>query len=124
MKAFLYVTTLIALAACATSPAQTMTPQQVAALTDVQLCDLDYYYRDEPKTMQEIARRGLPCDPDEITCMKRGIERGSPLMPLCMASADAEWQAQVAIAREEARRDWATYELGTAENTQHIYIHE
>lgn len=124
MKAFLYLAAAVALTACAASPARTMTPQQVGQLTDVQLCQLDIYYTDEPKTMQEIARRGLSCDPDAVSCMERGVRNGSPMMPLCVAAVRAEWNAELAIHREEARRDWVTYELGTDANTQHIYIHQ
>jgi len=113
-----------ALTACAASPAKTMTPLEVARLTDVQLCELDIYYRDEPKTMQEIGRRGLSCDPDVVTCMKRGIAQGSPMMPLCVASVQAQYNAEMLMAREQAREDWRTYELGqteSANSTVNIY---
>lgn len=122
MKYFASILALLTLVACAESPATRMSPLQVASLTDAQLCQMDSYYRAEPKTMQEIGKRGINCDAAAMECMARGIPQNSPSMALCMSAVRLEWDTQAASWQEEARRNYAMYELGTPENTQHIYI--
>lgn len=80
--------TLLALAvagcvtACA-SPTFNMTPQQVAALSDDQLCAYDNSYRSETKMSAEIARRGLNCDRYYRECLRRGNQPNTEAMAFC-----------------------------------------
>lgn len=123
MRAALSLMALVALTACA-SPAERMTVGQVSTLTDAQLCQMSNVYRAEPKTMTEIGHRGLNCTPASAECMARGVPHGSPQMLACVALVHAEWEAAYYTASENARRDYAMYQLGTEANTQHIYINQ
>lgn len=109
------------LAACA-SPVRGMHPAQIAGLNDYQLCNLSVSYRYEPQTEAEIARRGLVCTPETLTCMGQGVAQGSAIMPLCAANARAQSFAETMAYQDSARRDYAVYEHGDNANAQHLFI--
>lgn len=112
---------LLLLTACA-SPVRGMAPQQVAELSDYQLCRLSVGYRYEPNTEGEIARRGLVCTSETVQCMSQGINPENPAMGFCVVAARAEAAAYAAAAEDSARRDYALREYGDNTNAQHRFI--
>lgn len=97
MNRFLIIAALcstLILTGCA-SPAERMSPTQVASLSDLQLCQLNNGYNFEQKTYVEIGRRGLNCDPAHVVCASRGIHDKTPEMDLCVGQVRLQ-QAQAA----------------------------
>ncbi len=84
MKRTVCVILLLALSSCA-SPTFQMTPEQVAGLSDDQLCNYRNNYRGETKMNAEIERRGLNCDRHYRECLKRGNQPGTEAMGFCVA---------------------------------------
>ena len=74
---------VVCLAACA-SPTFQMTPEQVRAIDDAQLCSFKNNYRAEAKLEAEVARRGLNCDRFHQECLRRGNKPGTEAMDFCM----------------------------------------
>lgn len=77
---------LMLLAACA-SPTLKMADQQIASLSDDQLCTYKNNYREEARLNAELARRGLgpvECNPRFRQCMARGNQPGTRAMDFCM----------------------------------------
>jgi hypothetical protein len=86
MRSFIFVSAVsvfLILSGCA-SPALNMTNQQIAQLSDDQLCSFQNNYRSESRTKAEIARRGLNCDRFYRECLRRGNQPGSQAMDFCM----------------------------------------
>lgn len=121
MRTCLPLIAILCVTACA-SPAERMIYNGVAALSDYQLCHLQNSYRSEPKTMVEIGRRGLNCDPAATACMARGVANNSPSMPLCMSAVNMEWQSAYMMQAANARADYAMYQLGDESSTKHVYV--
>ncbi len=80
---YLTVLAVLGLAACA-SPTFQMTPDQVRAMDDAQLCSYKNNYRAETKLEAEVARRGLNCDRYHQECLRRGNKPGTEAMDFCM----------------------------------------
>jgi hypothetical protein len=83
MKKYLLFLLVLTLSACA-SPAANMSSQQVASLSDQQLCNLQWNYPYEAKTEVEIGRRNLNCDPAYLECKSSGLKDGSPSLSHCI----------------------------------------
>lgn len=83
MKAFVTFAVVLILAGCA-SPTLTMTDQEISALNDSQLCNYQNNYGPDVRRDQEVARRGLICDPYVRQCMARGNQPGTPQMDFCV----------------------------------------
>ncbi len=75
-KKIMIFTLAMFLAGCA-SPIESMTPQQISALSDSQLCYSDGIHRRGEKARQEIQRRNLNCDPDYRYCVESGFSPGT-----------------------------------------------
>lgn len=75
----------ILLAACA-SPTFEMPPQQIASLSDDQLCRYKNNYRDETKLEMEIAKRNINCDRFFRQCLNQGNQPGTQAMNFCIAT--------------------------------------
>lgn len=82
MRYFLPFLMVFLLAGCA-SPTFQMTPVQVSALSDDQLCSFKNNYRSETKAEAEIARRGLNCDRYYRECLRRGNQPNTEAMAFC-----------------------------------------
>lgn len=73
---------LALLTACA-SPTFQMSPEQVASLSDDQICSYKNNYRNETKLEVELARRNLNCDPYFRECLRQGNQPGTQAMDFC-----------------------------------------
>ncbi len=82
MRKFLAIAAIGLLAACA-SPTFQMSPEQVASLSDDQICTYKNNYRNETKLEAEIARRNLNCDPYFRECLRQGNQPGTQAMDFC-----------------------------------------
>ena len=85
MKRIFVVGLTVLLAAC-TSPTFQMPPEQIASLTDNQLCKYKNNYRDETKLENEISRRGINCDRFFRECLNQGNQPGTQAMGFCIAT--------------------------------------
>lgn len=74
---------ILALAGCA-SPAIHMSPAQIHALSDDQLCEFNNNYRSESRTRAEITRRNLNCNRHFRECLRRGNRPGTEAMDFCV----------------------------------------
>ena len=83
VKNKLLLFSVLILSSCA-SPTFKMSPEQVAALSDDQLCTYSNNYRNETKMSAEIARRNLNCDRYFRECLRRGNQPGTEAMKFCM----------------------------------------
>lgn len=113
--------TVIGLTACA-SPVRSMSPAQIASLSDYQLCRLSVGYRYEPNTEAEISRRGLVCTSETVDCMGQGIGQGNPAMGFCVTAARLQNAADARADEDAWRRDYALREYGDNDNAQHRFI--
>lgn len=73
---------MLVVSACA-SPTFQMSPEQVASLSDDQLCTYRNNYRGETKMNAEILRRNLNCDRFHRECLRRGNQPGTEAMNFC-----------------------------------------
>lgn len=71
------------LVACA-SPTFNMTPAQIRALNDDQLCSFHNNYRSEAKAEAEIAARGLNCNRYYRECLRKGNKPNTEAMDFCI----------------------------------------
>ena len=76
----------LGLAACA-SPTMKMSDQEIANLSDDQICSYETSYRDEPRLNAELARRGIApeqCNRFYRECLRRGNKPNTEAMNFCM----------------------------------------
>ncbi len=85
LKSLMVMGLLVVLAGCA-SPTFQMAPEQIAALSDDELCRYDNNYRAEAKLEAEIAKRQINCDPFYRQCLKQGNQPGTQAMNFCIAT--------------------------------------
>lgn len=81
-----------------------MSDQQIASLSDEQICNYKRNYREEPRLNDELMRRGLgamECNPNFRECARRGNQPGTESMNFCM---------DVLQDNERLRRDRDWYE--------------
>ncbi len=83
MRYLLILAPMLLLAACA-SPTFQMSPEQIATLSDDQLCAYKNNYRNETKLELEIGRRQLNCNRFYRECLNRGNQPGTQAMAFCM----------------------------------------
>ncbi len=83
MHKFSLLIMVLSICACA-SPTFQMSPEQVASLSDDQLCTYSNNYRGETKMNAEIARRNLNCDRYYRECLRRGNQPETGAMKFCM----------------------------------------
>ena len=86
MKILLSMATVLLVAACA-SPTMKMSDQEIASLSDDQLCGYKSSYREEPRLNNELARRGIPdeaCNRFYRECLRRGNQPNTEAMNFCM----------------------------------------
>jgi len=114
---------LIGLVGC-TSPIADMSPAQVAQLTDDQLCGYRNYYPYDQNTELEIGRRNLNCDPATRSCMKRGLNEGSPELNLCVTELRNKWALESQLANQakenERLRNQALLNRNTANQSKFV----
>lgn len=106
MKKILSILCLLLLTACV-SPASDMTSEQVAKLSNSQLCHLRNSYPWEAKTETEIGRRGINCDPLYLECKYQGFEDNTPEMRFCINSLEEQYALQKRLKEEEQKRQTA-----------------
>ncbi len=94
------------LTACA-SPTFQMSPEQVASLSDDQLCSYQNNYRDETKLLDEISHRKLNCDRFYRECLRQGNTPGTQAMGFCIATLRENERLQ--YERESWRNDINVY---------------
>lgn len=93
---------VLAVSACA-SPTFQMSPEQIASLSDDQICNYKNNYRDETKLELEIARRGgLNCNRFYRECLNRGNAPGTEAMAFCMDMV----QENERLRYERSAYDW------------------
>jgi len=87
MRKILSIAIVLFVAACA-SPTMKMSDQEIANLSDDQLCSYKNTYREEPRLNNELARRGLQddmsCNRFFRECLRRGNKPGTQAMDFCM----------------------------------------
>lgn len=83
MKKLVPLVPILFLSGCV-SPAAQMSPDQLASLTNQQLCELTWAYPYEVKTQVEIGQRGINCDPAHIECSNMGLQDGTPGFANCL----------------------------------------
>lgn len=86
MKRFLTMAVVLLVAGCA-SPTMKMSDQEIASLSDDQLCSYKNSYREEPRLNAELARRGIEdmeCNRFYRECLRRGNPPNSQAMNFCM----------------------------------------
>lgn len=100
MKRFLAIAAVLALTACA-SPTLKMTDQEIAALNDSQLCNYKNNYGADVRRDNEIARRGLICDPYERECLLQGNRPGTQAMNFCVATLRENQRLRYEASRDD-----------------------
>ena len=80
-----------------TSPLANMSHDQVAQLSDDQICSFYRSYSFEEKTALEVGKRRLNCDPNVRACMANGYKDGTAEMALCVNNRIEKAQLQQQI---------------------------
>lgn len=95
----LFVTTL--LAGCAQPQVVHYSTEQIAQLSNAQLCELKNHYNPNANIEVEVGRRNLICDPIINECLGRGNKLGTPAMSLCIK----EIKENIALKQELAQKE-------------------
>jgi hypothetical protein len=96
----IFITTM--LAGCAQPQVIHYSTDQIAQLSNAQLCEIKNNYNPSAYIEAEVGRRNLICDPIINECLGRGNRLSTPAMALCIKEIKENFALKQELAKKEA----------------------